>query len=130
MADIVERLRADGWTVAVHNDYRLGTVPMTFWLFTHPSGVWAKGEGCTDDEAFQSLLESIAERKKDADTIARQREEIGRLRILVREFDDFSCLEPGNMGSAYRYEWTGRRNHLRDKAARSALSDTTEPPHG
>lgn len=31
-------LRAKGWSVAVHNDYRLGGKRMTFWLFTHPSG--------------------------------------------------------------------------------------------
>lgn len=46
------RLRAAGWSVAVHNDYRLNGVPATFWLFTHPNGRWIKGEGESDDAAL------------------------------------------------------------------------------
>lgn len=45
-------LRAEGWSVAVHNDYRVGNVRQTFWLLTHPSGRWVKGEGLTDEEAL------------------------------------------------------------------------------
>lgn len=53
-------LRSKGWSVAVHNDYRLDGVSYTFWLFTHPSGRWVKGEGSTDEEALaQCLLASI-----------------------------------------------------------------------
>lgn len=48
----LEELRAAGWSVAVHNDYRLNGEPHTFWLFTHPNGRWIKGEGRTDDEAI------------------------------------------------------------------------------
>lgn len=40
--DIVERLRSEGWSVAVHNDYRLNGEPHTFWLFTK-GNVCAKG---------------------------------------------------------------------------------------
>lgn len=49
---ILERLRAEGWTVAVHNDYRLSGRAMTFWLLVHPCGLSVKGEGVTDDEAL------------------------------------------------------------------------------
>lgn len=53
---VLNELRAQGWTVAVHNDYRLGGEPHTFWLLTHPSGRWIKGEGRTDDEALAQCL--------------------------------------------------------------------------
>ena len=49
---IVDDLRADGWMVAVHNDYRLNGKYHTFWLFTHPNGRWIKGEGETDAQAI------------------------------------------------------------------------------
>lgn len=48
-------LRAEGWTVAVHNDYRLNGVPHTFWLLTHPDGRYVKGEGRTDAEALTAI---------------------------------------------------------------------------
>jgi len=35
---LLSRFRANGWMVAVHNDYMLNGMPMTFWLLTHPSG--------------------------------------------------------------------------------------------
>ena len=52
----LEALRDRGWMVAVHNDYRLSGKLMTFWLFTHPSGRWIKGEGETDAEALLQCL--------------------------------------------------------------------------
>lgn len=45
-------MRAADWSVAVHNDYRQGGEPRTFWLFTHPDGRWVKGEARTDLEAI------------------------------------------------------------------------------
>lgn len=56
------RLRAGDWQVAVHNDYRIAGKARTFWLFTHPSGVWAKGEGATDREALVEAERQAAER--------------------------------------------------------------------
>lgn len=47
-ARALRRLRDAGWSVAIHNDYMLDGIKMTFWLFTHPSGVWVKGEGARD----------------------------------------------------------------------------------
>lgn len=44
-------LRSRGWSVAVHHDYRRDGRPFTFWLFTHPSGAFVKGEGPTDRRA-------------------------------------------------------------------------------
>jgi hypothetical protein len=55
MEKLLADLRAAGWRVAVHNDYRLNGVDMTFWLMTHPSGVYAQGEAATDIEALQQI---------------------------------------------------------------------------
>lgn len=44
-------IRAAGWTVAVHNDYRLNGESHTFWLFTKGDRA-IKGEGRTDAEAL------------------------------------------------------------------------------
>lgn len=52
-------LRAAGWSVAVHNDYRLNGEPHTFWLFTHPDGRWIKGEGRTDAEALAACRAAL-----------------------------------------------------------------------
>jgi hypothetical protein len=54
-------LRALGWSVAVHNDYKLHGLSMTFWLFTHASGRWIKGEGATDEEALAECLRHARE---------------------------------------------------------------------
>ena len=56
-----EMLRAEGWMVAVHNDYRLNGELHTFWLFTHPDGRWIKGEGRTDSDALRAAI-AAAER--------------------------------------------------------------------
>lgn len=52
LSEILSTLRAAGWRVAVHNDYSLNGVDMTFWLLTHPCGIYVKGEGRTDNEAL------------------------------------------------------------------------------
>jgi len=57
---LLSRFRANGWMVAVHNDYMLNGMPMTFWLLTHPSGRFVKGEGETDEIA---ILECQAQMK-------------------------------------------------------------------
>ena len=49
--DYLSALRGEGWTVAVHNDYRLNGESRTFWLFTK-DGRAIKGEGRTDEEAL------------------------------------------------------------------------------
>lgn len=51
----LEILRLNGWAVAVHNDYRVNGESFTFWLFTHPQGIWIKGEGRTDEAALDGL---------------------------------------------------------------------------
>lgn len=55
----LETLRSAGWTVAVHNDYRLNKKPFTFWLFTHSNGQWIKGEGTTDTEALSKCISQL-----------------------------------------------------------------------
>lgn len=54
-------LRSRGWSVAVHNDYRLRGEAFTFWLFTHPNGKWAKGEGRSDQEALRQVMLSATD---------------------------------------------------------------------
>jgi hypothetical protein len=46
--ELLGDLRRDGWRVGVHNDYELDGELMTFWLLTHPAGVYVKGEAPTD----------------------------------------------------------------------------------
>ncbi|HVQ44536.1 MAG TPA: hypothetical protein VMT30_06225 [Candidatus Saccharimonadia bacterium] len=54
-------IRAAGWCVAVHNDYRLADVPMTFWLFTHAeTGRFVQGEGCTDAQALDEIRKQLS----------------------------------------------------------------------
>ena len=45
---MLAELRSEGGAVAIHNDYRMNGHAKTFWLFTHDSGVWIKGEGRDD----------------------------------------------------------------------------------
>ena len=52
-------IRAKGWAVAVHNDYRLNGARRTFWLFTK-DGRAVKGEGATDAEALREVRRAIA----------------------------------------------------------------------
>lgn len=51
-------LRASGWTVAVHNDYRLNGTAYTFWLFTRGNDC-AKGEGLNDEQAISRAYDSV-----------------------------------------------------------------------
>lgn len=60
--EILEELRRSGWSVAVHNDYRLAAKHHTFWLFTHPSGLWAKGEGPSDAIALANARDQARAR--------------------------------------------------------------------
>ena len=59
-------IRAAGWTVAIHNDYRLNGDPYTFWLFTKDDRA-IKGEGQTDAEALgkvRALLSDTTNQKE------------------------------------------------------------------
>ena len=51
---VADDIRALGWVVAVHNDYRLDGEAHTFWLFTK-DGRAIKGEGRTDAEALDRV---------------------------------------------------------------------------
>jgi hypothetical protein len=54
----LESLHNKGWTVAVHNDYRMDGEMYTFWLFTHLDGRYVKGEGKTEHEALKQAYEA------------------------------------------------------------------------
>ena len=57
-ASLPDDLRAGGWTVAVHNDYRQDGKQMTFWLFTKGNRC-VKGEGLTDAEALNQVRAAV-----------------------------------------------------------------------
>jgi hypothetical protein len=51
-------LRKLGWSVAVHNDYRVDGKSHTFWLFTRPRGedlIALIGEGMSDTVALDII---------------------------------------------------------------------------
>lgn len=54
-------LRGEGWTIAVHNDYRQDNEPHTFWLFTRGNEC-VKGEGRTDAEALDQIRAELERR--------------------------------------------------------------------
>ena len=54
-----------GWLVAVHNHYHLEKKRHSFWLFTHPDGVWIKGEGLNDEDALNELPALAYEKLKE-----------------------------------------------------------------
>jgi hypothetical protein len=58
---LLASLRRAGWTVAVHNDFRLGGKPHTFWLLTHEATKrYAQGEGQSDQEALEICAHEAA----------------------------------------------------------------------
>ena len=59
---VPEDIRSEGWTVAVHNDYRLHGKSHTFWLFTK-GDMCVKGEGGTDEEALAQVRSELARRE-------------------------------------------------------------------
>ena len=59
LLDMLAFLRAAGWMVGVHNDYRQDGKLHTFWLFTHRSGEYIKGEGLSDEEAVRMAFRSM-----------------------------------------------------------------------
>ncbi|CAH1689439.1 conserved hypothetical protein [Hyphomicrobiales bacterium] len=53
---ILDRLRQEGWTVASHCDVVGSNGKSTsVWLFTHPCGLYLRGEGATDCEAIAKV---------------------------------------------------------------------------
>lgn len=58
-------IRALGWSVAVHNDYRLNGVAHTFWLFTKGDRA-LRGEGLTDAQALNAVRAEIVAKAKEA----------------------------------------------------------------
>ncbi len=58
---ILDNLRRAGWTVAVHNDFRLKGEPHTFWLLTNEATKrYVKGEGRSDQEALEECAHEAA----------------------------------------------------------------------
>lgn len=104
--ETLNKIRSMGWSVAVHNDYRLGGEQFTFWLFTENNGHrWIKGEARTDLEALQFVLsEIVASPVRVEDAQVRERteymaEELNFIRELLRgaqiEIDDEDSVSNG-----------------------------------
>lgn len=64
LEELLGSIRLRGWSVAIHNDYRKGGESFTFWLFTHSSGRWLKGEAKCDHDAVTQVWEQIREPEK------------------------------------------------------------------
>ena len=54
-------IRAEGWMVAAHNDYKLNGRGYTFWLFTRDDRC-VKGEGKTDAAALNEIRAAVRAR--------------------------------------------------------------------
>jgi hypothetical protein len=59
-------LRANGWCVAVHNDYRKDGTTCTFWLLVDSEGWTVKGEGLSDAQAFNQIILQLPEVEQSA----------------------------------------------------------------
>lgn len=57
---LLQKLRGQGLTVAVHNDYKLGGVAYTFWLMVDRTGMSYKGEAVTDIDALLQIDSAYA----------------------------------------------------------------------
>ena len=57
-ANTPDDIRAQGWMVAVHNDYRQDGKLYTFWLFTKGDQA-VKGEGISDKEALNQIRHKL-----------------------------------------------------------------------
>ena len=68
-ACLPDDIRAAGWSVAVHNDYRLNGERMTFWLFTKGCRA-VKGEGRTDREALDQVRAQLADWEEELNLVA------------------------------------------------------------
>ena len=82
--ETAEAMHEAGWSVAVHNDYRLNGRRMTFWLWTHPSGRWLKGEGQTDDEALAQCVAALRNAAKPLIAKAREAVELRVENAILR----------------------------------------------
>lgn len=60
-AGVPDDIRAAGWAVAVHNDYRINGEAHTFWLFTRGNEC-VKGEGRSDAEALGRARRALEDR--------------------------------------------------------------------
>jgi hypothetical protein len=59
-AACADDLRSWGWTVTLHQDYRLNGQPMTRWLLTKDER-FVTGEGATDAEALREIRRKLAQ---------------------------------------------------------------------
>ncbi len=66
---VLAEMREQGWSVAVHNDYRQDGQSMTFWLLTHPRAGNARGEGRSDAEALEQAHARAEEALERADAL-------------------------------------------------------------
>jgi hypothetical protein len=91
-------IRGKGWTVAVHNDYRIDGVEMTFWLFTKIDHA-VKGEGDSDLEALGIVIEGIqeieAKQEEQVRQVTRMRELENALRPFAKAAEELDRSDEG-----------------------------------
>ena len=52
-------LRARGWNVAVHSDYKQDGEVMSYWLLVHPDGMWVEGSGA-NIEVLKTIFKKVS----------------------------------------------------------------------
>lgn len=113
--DELADLRADGWSVAVHNDYRVGGERYTFWLLVRDE-VAIKGEGRTDREALAGVRARILARDRDeiVAAIAETAERVDHpTHYNTRGVECIDVVEhlPFSLGNCLKYLWrAGEKN--------------------
>jgi hypothetical protein len=62
LEELLELFRANGWSIAAHNDYQQDKKYYTFYLFTHSTGIWCKGEAEDDLTALAQAWQQARQR--------------------------------------------------------------------
>lgn len=147
----VDKMRAKGWTVAVHNDYRLNGRHHTFWLFTNGDYA-AKGEGSTDDEAIQrasteadrivaemaslgestlNMADRVAELTQERDAACdRARDLDARLEAEIAEVPRAMQAEEVRIRADEASKWSSRVAELTEELKRISDPNPIDPPEG
>lgn len=62
-------LRSQGWSLASHQDVKVGGAVTISYLFLHSSGVWVRGEGSTELDALEAVETAAQHRLLPSDRL-------------------------------------------------------------
>ncbi len=86
ISQALDYFRDGGWSVAVHNDYRLNGEARTFWLFTKGSHC-AKGEGASDLEALGEVMDAVTAVEQELEYIIKLKAALEPFAKAAEELD-------------------------------------------